>query len=322
MTSALKKIIVIAGMLMTMMTQVNGMEGYSTNCCEPIYCGTPEESNFYVFGDFLYWRPELCGLESAFGTTAITNAVNNGITTTTIVESDEKPHSKWSPGFRVGCGVEMDCYDAELRWTDFSGHATFNEKSQHGHWKIKYDVIDFTFGRQFSVTPCFYLRPYIGVRGAHIRQRLNSHLTASFTSGTVNSTVATDINDSEKFWGVGPQIGLDAIWNIGCDFSLYGGIAVVTYYGDANGKHRNTDTFASSASVCRGKKEHCFNNIGTDLSLGIRWDKSVQCGCRCFDFFVKLGAEQHRIYDFSNLGSDGTLSLDGGVLTAGVNYAF
>lgn len=318
-----KKFVAIAGILMAMTAQVNGIDSYSSDCCEPICCDTPKESEFYVFGDFLYWRPELCGLESAFGTTAITTDVNsNAITTTTVVELDEEPHSKWSPAFRVGCGFEMNCYDAQLSWTDFNGRATFNEESQYGHWKIKYDVIDLTFGRQISLTPCFYLRPYIGVRGAHIHQKLKSHLITSFTSIIGSNTVTTDKNESEKFWGIGPEIGLDADWNIGCNFSLYGSFTVVTYYGDVEGKHQNTDTFTSTVSACDGKKKHCFNNIGTDLSLGIRWDKSVQCGCSCFDLFVKLGVEQHRIYDFSDLGSDGTLSLDGGVLGAGVNFRF
>lgn len=316
-------------MLMAMTLQVNGADRYFTdeaNCCMPV-C---EEVNccaqdrwLGVRGELLYWRPELCGLEAAFGTTTIaTDVSSNAITTTTVTESDEEPHSKWTPGFRVGAGGVFNRFDVELDWTHFNGRANFHENEQGGHWKIKYDVIDLTFGRYIELTRCAYVKPFIGVRGARIHQNLNSHLTTLFTALIGNNTVTTDKIDSEKFWGIGPELGFEADWKLGCNFSLYGSFAVVTYYGHVTGKNFDTDTFTTTVSVCNGHKKHCFNNIGTDIALGIRWDKSLDCFCGCLDFTLRLGVEQHRIYDFSELGADGTLSLDGGVFAIGANYHF
>ena len=325
MVSVLKKIKIVSvlSMLVGMTAQLNGYDCNQSIYSEPRSCCT-ETNALYFNAELLYWRPELCGLESAFGDTTIATTVNDAITTTIITESDIEPDSKWNAGFRVGAGVTSNCYDVELNWTHFDGRAKFSEGAQFGHWKIKYDVVDLTLGRSFYMTSCFYLKPFIGLRGAQIHQRLKSHLVTLFTSTiTGNTTVVTDKDDKENFWGIGPQIGLNAAWDLGCDFSLYGGFAVVSYYGDVKGRNFDTDTFATTVSVCNGKKKHCFNNVATDAAIGIRWDSCTTCFCGCdVNLMLKLGLEQHRIYDFSNLGSDGNLSLDGGIFAAGISFCY
>lgn len=313
-----KKHAAILSILMAMTAQVNGIDcNQPTPCCDATTC-------ININAELLYWRPELCGLEGAFGNTTIATTVDaNAITTTTVRETDKKPHSKWSPGFRIGADVMFNCLDVELDWTHFDGSAKFSEGTQHGDWKIKYDVIDLTFGRIFCVNSCFYLKPFIGLRGAQIHQKLKSHLETLFTSSLGNNTVFTDMNDKEDFWGIGPQIGLNADWDIGCNFSLYGSFAVVSYYGEVKSENFDIDTFTRTVNVCDGNKKHCFNNIATDLALGIRWDSCSTCFCGCnVNFMLKLGVEQHRIYDFSDLGSDGNLTLDGGILAAGIGFCY
>lgn len=62
--------------------------------------------------------------------------------------------------------------------------------------------------------------------------------------------------------------------------------------------------------------------LSLDGAIGIRWDKFTCCSSVDTHVLVKIGLEQHRIYDFSNLGSDGSLSLDGGVLEVGFGLRF
>jgi len=61
--------------------------------------------------------------------------------------------------------------------------------------------------------------------------------------------------------------------------------------------------------------------IGTDGSIGFRWDKAWPVASEVLLTF-KIGVEQHRIYDFSELGSDGTLSLAGANLATSLGYRF
>lgn len=323
MTSVLKrKYITLMGLLMAVTAQVNGFDYNPSMYCEPSDC--EQSCGFSFNAELLYWRPELCGLEGAFGTTTISTTVDtNAITTTTITESDKEPTSKWDAGFRIGVGSIFDGFDLHVDWTHFNGSAKFSEGSQFGDWKIKYDTIDLTLSRGFDMTHCFNLRPFIGIRGAKIHQRLKSHLETLFTSPLIgNNTVFTDKDDKEDFKGIGPRIGLRADWELGCNFSLYGSFAVVSYYGDVKSKNFDVDTFTSTVSVCNGERKHCFDNLATDMEFGICWETS-SCFCD-YDLHLglKLGVEQHRIYDFSELGSDGNLTLDGGVFAADLTFHY
>ena len=324
MDKSLKNIyLMITGLLVAMTAQVNGAEFSSqSSCCEKSCCDSQQDLLFFK-AELLYWRPELCGLESAFGDTTISTSVNNGFVTTTINESDKKPHNKWNTGFRIGAEYDFDCFEIEVDWTHFDGHSKFNKSGQHGHWNIDYDVVDLTFGRDFWVGSCFYIKPFIGIRGARIHQKLISHLETLFTSTLIGNNIVTSFkHNTEKFSGVGPQIGVEADWAIGCNFRIYSAFDVVTYYGNVKNKSLETDTFTTTISISNGRAKRCFNSIGTDFTLGIRWDKSWTCSCYEMDLMLKLGLEQHRIYDFSNLGSDGTLSLDGGVFGAGIGFHY
>ena len=329
MSQVLKKTYVaFAGFFMAVVAQVNGIaadpfinnQWGAPSCCETPCCTPPTE--IIVWGDVLYWRPELCGLEAAFGSTAIDTSVAGGIITTTITESDEEPDGKWSPGFRIGADVRLDCVDVVAAWTHYNGRASFHSDSGHGSWKIHYDTIDLVLAKSWSLCPSVNVRPFIGVRGLRVHQTLSSHLETAFTSIIGNNTVITELNDRENFAGAGPELGLEADFAFGCGFRVFGVFDVVSYYGSVKSRHAKTDTFTSTVSVCNGRKTGCFSTIGTDAAIGIIWDKTLcYCGCET-DFFLKLSLEQHRIYDFSNLGSDGNLSLDGGSLGLGIGFSY
>lgn len=302
-------------------------------CCEPIcnqgpYCGPnclpyPYCSELNIKGGLLFWRSELCGLEAAFGDTTVATTVDplTGVITTEIIETDQHPDFKWSPGFRIGADYAFTCFVLEADWTHYKGHAKFSDGGQHGRWKIDYDTLDLIFGRRCCVAPCFYFKPFIGLRGALIHQTLTSHLETLFTTSVVNNTVITDKNDKERFWGIGPELGVEANWYLGCDFSVYGNFDFVTYYGGVKSKNYDVDIFPTTVSISNGKHNHCFSTIGTDMAIGLRWDKRW-CVASEVLLMLKLGLEQHRIYDFSELGSDGTLSFDGGIFEVGLGYRY
>lgn len=332
----------IAGLLMAVTCQANASNYYSSsgwgsgtyddrhdgNSCncntqnnEPC-CGN-QGCLWYVTGELLFWRPELCGLESAFGNTTVAKTLDGSFVTTTVTESHEEPDFEWDVGFRLGIDLEFGCMDFDATWTHFDGDATFSEGEQNGRWDIQYDVADLTAGYKFCIGQCFYLKPFVGLRAAWIDQSLHSHLETLFTSSLVDdSTVFTDKDDTEDFWGVGPEIGLGARWLLGCDFSLYASVDVATYFGEVDSTNFDTDTFTDSANVCNGTQHHCFNSLATDGAIGIRWDKCWNCSCYQVNLMLNLAFEDHRIYEFSNLGSDGILSLAGGVIGVGIGFCY
>ncbi len=302
-------------------------------CCTPTcnpspYCGpnclpAPYCREFNVHGEFLYWVPELNGLEAAFGTTAVDTTTSPlGVLTTTITESDVEPDWHWSPGYRVGIDYTFLCFVLEADYTHFKGHAKFKDDLQDGIWRIKYDVVDLTFARRFCVAPCFFFKPFIGLRGARIHQSLNTNLVTDFTTGIVSNATLSNRQDSEKFWGIGPELGIEANWFLGCHLSLFASFDVVTYYGEVKSTNFDTDVIGQTqVAILHGRRKHPFNDIGTDGAVGIRYDRAW-CVASEVLLMIKAGVEQHRIYDFSNLGSDGTLSLDGAFFEIGLGYRY
>lgn len=346
MSSALKKsYVLLTGLLMSAAAQLHGdcCPSQEPSCCEPVRsacpspcCGprclpsvysgpncipAPYCNELNITGELLYWTASLGGLETVFGSTAIATSVAAGITTTTVTETDKDPVWHWRPGFRVGIDYAFGCFLLEADYTHYKGHASFHEHGQHGHWNITYDTIDLIFGRRLNVAPCFLFKPFIGVRGLLVHQRLKSHLDTHFSALIGNNTVTTFKNDKERTWGVGPELGVEADWYMGCKWSMYGSFDVVLYYGHANTRIHNTDTFTSTVSVSNGRNRRSFNAIGTDASFGIRWDQAWSVASEVL-LTIKLGVEQHRIYDFSNLGTDGTLSLDGANLALSIGYRY
>jgi hypothetical protein len=284
----------------------------------PAPCCCQKTCELLLRGDFLYWKGSLCGLDGAFGNTSIVTSDN----VTTVEEFDQEPEFKWEPAFRVGMNILHNCFDLEFDWTDFRGGACHSGHGQGGKWKINYDLFDLTLGYRFNPCCYFHIKPFIGLKGADIDQTLHSFLRVPITDTTGESIAISKMHDKEEFWGLGPQVGVDVDWYIGCNLSFYCTIDAVNYYGHVHGKYNDVDIFTSSENVSHLRKKHCFNTFGTDGAIGFRWDKYT-CGCDCrAHFLLKVGAEQHRIYDFSNLGSDGSLSLDGLVVEGGIGLVF
>jgi hypothetical protein len=342
MSSALKKTyLTVASIVLSVATQANAGSSYASEaaCCEPALscCEEPTccPSRYYgpnciptancqevnLRGEVLYWVAMLGGLESAFGTTTIATTVAGGITTTTVTETDREPHWQWRPAYRVGIDYGFGCFVLEADWTHYVGRAHFNDDGQSGRWKIRYDTIDLLFGRRFSIAPCFYFKPFIGARGLLVHQRLHSNLQTLFTALIGDNTVFTYKDDKERTWGVGPELGVEADWYMGGNLSLYGSFDVVSYYGRVKTQIYDTDVFTSTVSVSDGTIKRDFNVIGTDLSFGIRFDTAWQVASEVL-LTMKLGVEQHRIYDFSNLGSDGTLDMSGANLALTIGYSY
>lgn len=296
------------------------------SCCNPSNyrksCPNDKKVEALLRGDLLYWQGTLCGLEGAFGSTSITTEDIPGVKVVTLSQHDTGPDSEWRAGVRLGADILFNCFNLGVDWTHFHGRADYAKCGQCGNWKVEYDVIDFTLGYNFYPCSRFRIKPFIGLRVASIDQCLVSHLQTVRTDLTADPSVQTvlmDVNEKEEFDGIGPLVGGEVGWYLGHSFSLYCMFNIVTYYGDVDGTYNNTDTCTCVIFKNNLSRNRCFRCLGTDGAIGIRWDKYINCKLH---FLLKLGLEQHRICDFSDLGADGSLSLDGVVFEAGIGWRF
>lgn len=214
-------------------------------------------------------------------------------------------HYKWDPGYRVGACYEFASgeWDVAASWTHFHSKAN---GSGHRKWTINLDVVDVTTGYEPECGLCFDIRPFLGVRGAKIDQKLHSgHRRGSHK------------HFKEEFEGIGPLLGLGLDWEIGCNFSLYVKASAAWLYGNFHVKTFESTELVHARNVCKLRKHLDANIAAGDAEIGLRWET---CFCKTKRFFLQLGLEHHRYFNFNRIGCYGDLSFDGANVGLGIGF--
>ena len=89
-------------------------------------------------------------------------------------------------------------------------------------WHLKMDFADLSLARSYYSGTNLILRPYFGVRGAWIRQHLNTAMNGNATSSEAEGRENASLHDSSVSWGVGPRLGFEGNWQIGQGIRLIG----------------------------------------------------------------------------------------------------
>jgi hypothetical protein len=334
MTSYIRKLHVAITLLsITSIGYSYGSVGESLNCCpcQPS-CGTG-----FISADLLYWRAYQSGLDTCVPVGGCDGVSSGGFVTSTFRGKDRDPHFKWNPGFRIGAGYEFACsnWGFGSSWTHFnsSAHAG-NGDCNSLRWNVKLDVVDLVAAYEYDLCSCFVLRPFAGLRGARIKQ--NSHSeefafpafsdsdTSSFSSSSISvcncfegESIINDTRNRQKFVGIGPLLGLEADWDIGCGFSVYASASISWLYGKYHVKLEEFEQTFDASNCCIQRKNLDGSPAVGDATLGVRWET---CVCDDTRFFMQFGLEHHRYFDFNRIGCYGDLSFDGVNLSAGFVY--
>lgn len=150
-----------------------------------------------------------------------------------------------------------------------------------GSGELSFQTLDLDLSRAYFVSSKLSLNPSIGIRSAWIRVKERVEYTGGepYTEAVPANTLVyglqgntVHVNDSSKTWGIGPQIGLDTKWHVGCGFSIFGDVSSSLIYTYFNLNHDNyLSIFSDSNSISTHLRDHQFiPNV--DLFLGLRWD--------------------------------------------------
>src|SRR5581483_1145581 len=266
----------------------------------------PVHKDHYWFGaEALFWTVSESGFGCEFGDVTIKNRSVGGVTTTSVKERDKNIDFDWDWGFRVGTGYDFFCngWDVEVDWTWFhdKGHRRSNDS--HAHWWLHYNTVDAIFGRKFWVGSCVRLRPFTGLRYAGIRQHLRTHLETTFVTFAEDSLIKTRRKDIQKFWGVGPELGLQADCYFARGGSVYGSLTGAILFGHSKTKFKGNNSSTDIARLCSGGSSTGLSESVYDVDLGIRWEKRYMT--------VHAGLEYHHYSDFNQIGCCSDLNLYG-----------
>ncbi|MES2122971.1 MAG: Lpg1974 family pore-forming outer membrane protein [Chlamydiota bacterium] len=303
--------------------------------------------DFFLEADFLYWKMRQQGLD-VFSRTAKSQGEVVVDGPNSVEENQSKGqyhqvHFDWEPGFRIGAGYDFkDCkWALSAFWTHLRGKGGSSHSHAKTHWSSSYNVLDLLVtGRPFHLGSSFTWKAFGGVKAAQIHQKFRASSVSTRRSldpfSIQNVTLSTTDVKSKfhtDFIGIGPEIGVNGSWNLGRGFSVYanadGAILYSRYHSKFTDEFDDLTTFLSdtdptisnefiSEDVSRAASNTCQAVI--DLGLGFSWQRYT-CLCHhSVGWVVKLGWEHTQWFDFSSLGSNNDLTLDGLVVSGQIQF--
>ncbi|MDR3624098.1 MAG: Lpg1974 family pore-forming outer membrane protein [Chlamydiales bacterium] len=293
-----------------------------------------------VFADLLVWNIS----EQTMSTWASTKIATSG---TTVYTADQV-YFDWNPGFRGGVGYKDECglWDTQLYWTYFSTRgndsipqqglnvvipeffagfiSTINDfnlfYSAAIQWRILYNMFDWELGRTFKIASGkVLLRPFIGIKGGAIYQKIDTELDALIYIATENL--------HNNFWGIGPSAGMNGKWNLVCNnsqfFSLLGGVSTAMMRGTwMISDVYNDPLFGENISVNLKKSE--LGALMFRGFMGLEWSTLInESNSRLtlqLGYEMQLWLNQLRLPTFQLFLLHGDLAIQGGTCGCRIDF--
>lgn len=171
---------------------------------------------------------------------------------------------KWDYGFRAGIGktFQHDRWDLYLNFTWFQAKNSAACSLRNGtdvialigspvaedntgtqakiHWGIHFYTLDLNLGRNYFISPKVAFHPFAGIKAAWIDQSQRA-------SSKVNIAIPAEVTHIQtkgknRFWGVGPDLGLESKWFIGNGFNLFGSMAGALLWSDFHVRQKQTNS--------------------------------------------------------------------------------
>jgi len=261
--------------------------------------------DIYTTGSFIYWQAFQEAMDYASTTTNISQTFITGLD---LVGVD----FKYKPGFKAGLGVSSN-YDnwdlyAEYTWLHLTDSRSsiraantllmyndwyawdasmFNEppvaESMSGRWKLNMDLFDFELARKYYVGTKLDFRPFIGMRVALIDQRMT--ISPEVLLNLVNIGIR-ELRVSSDSWGIGPRLGIDTSWHLGCGFRTIGNTAASLLYTDYKMKiFQSTINQAADTNPGRdASSKRKFLRTNFEAALGFAWGTYFSSNTYHLDF--------------------------------------
>lgn len=279
---------------LTAQTSAQAAECAPQTYCQPVCCD--DECEFtagWLRGDLLCWTMRE---ESNFGTSAFSIEPANGVVLAEINRHTNDLRYKWNLGFRIGAGYNFPCddWDVAVYWTNFRDKTKKHKCGNFAKHRLIFNTVDTIMGYRYFYEPCFSIKPFMGFRWAEIDQKIRKDVEATFTlAGLPSVAIDALLIAKQKFWGVGPMLGFEADWQIGCGWSAYASLGGSFLYGQFRVKNEAFAEIFPFAAELLGKHRRRPVQMGLDGALGLRWDINIAT--------LQIGLEHHRYFDFNQI---------------------
>lgn len=262
------------------------MAGYNAPCCIDV----DQSYDLFLSGSFIYWQPRQENMELGI-VSDLTDS--NDIVNGKYVDLN----FRYKPGFKVGLGMNFDYdqWDTFIEYTWFRSTETvrknLNPNNTEIHlipawqfpaflnptyssgsekWKLRMDLIDWDLARNCFVGKKLCLRPFIGLRGAIIDQKVTVDYVNT-TAAALLISPSTYVHQKSHSWGIGPRVGIGSNWNLGAGYRLFGNGEFDVLFTQYN--LRTVQAAIDSDDSTYSLKQNNVNYLRThvDLKLGLGW---------------------------------------------------
>jgi hypothetical protein len=251
----------------------------------------------YLSGSLLYWTADEEGHEYAIREGDGATFINDNGTVFRLP-------SEWNWGARAEISYEvLHQMDLTLNWTgywttssdsittefpsvlfsswSYPGASLSAEKAARSAWKLKMNLLDFLMSTVFSPLSYLDLSPSFGLSTGWIHQSFNVHLNGGVNTQTAALVLDDHILMRNKFWGIGPKVGLSTTWVLPKGFNLFGNLGLALLYGTFDLQQNETITYFGLTPpmvvLDIAKNQLTLGRLYYDFYTGISWTSSLNC---------------------------------------------
>jgi hypothetical protein len=199
-----------------------------------------ESRPYVIFADFLYWTAR----ESGADNWALNFSIGSSKEDIDILSVP----FKWNLGLRCGIDYNLNYngWDIKGIYTWFLTQGKDRQNSISGlsspflgnfyinnadgsniqaspkyaraqvRWTILFNIFDWELGRKYYISSHLILRPFAGLKGGWIQQKIHTKWLNPINVTSENTFLNGAENLKNDFWGIGPSIGIDSEWKLGC----------------------------------------------------------------------------------------------------------
>lgn len=284
--------------------------------------------------NFLYWTPQIDGLEFALLSSPIEQSIYNEKTqdfevTRTYETRPIEIKGSWQPGLRVLAGYQFDKqgWDALAFWTHFRNHTTtevFPKEEERlfflpsvygesasigaakGTWAFRQNSMDIEAGYRMVLNEFFTARPFGGIKGFLVTSESYFQYVLS------NPAIPFAILRTDRYLGLGPRLGGNATYEFGRGISLFALASFSLLFGNSTSDlGQNTlqsfETVSSLQVQLGAGWERNFRNY--DLGLQALWEQNT---------YSNILQSPYEFSSFAEMGGD--LLLKGFTASCYLNF--
>ena len=204
-----------------------------------------------------------------------------------------------------------------------SGAAGFVSQA-NSSWSLHFNNINVELGKSIDVTCNFVLHPHFGLQGSLQTQHFTAGYDVSSYTDPATSLGNNEVKFKQTFWGVGPRIGMDGLWQCCDHFGLFANTGFSALWGQfkATATSYDTNVTADYSDVLIADQVYRPSTLSPmmQLSVGAQTDWMVWKTRR----LAVHAAWEGQVWFFQNQHSssiaDTNLLLQGLTLGARVDY--